>query len=86
MSNPTFKAEGEQEIKKPEVKVVGVIDLSKDTKRRFKKKNETPEIKQEIMQAPTTDPLELVGKTMTHQEFISACGLSYEEIRKHEMK
>jgi len=50
------------------------------------KKIEVVKVTEEIKQAPTTNPLELVGKKLTHQEFLSACGLTYEEIRKHEMK
>ncbi len=84
--HPGFVTEGEQEIKKPGVKVVGIVDLSKFSQGKKDKKIEAVKITEEIKQAPTTNPLELVGKKMTHQEFISACGLTYEEIRKHEMK
>ena len=81
-----FKTPGEKEVKPIKIKEVWFVDLSKFPQGKKDKKIEIVKEEPEIMQKPTMNPLELVGKTMTHQEFISACGLSYEEIRKHEMK
>ena len=69
----------------PGIKVVSTMELFNDGKDRFpKKKTAHTESngKEEFMQAPTTDPLDLVWEEIGAKDFLSCAGLSYEEIQE----
>ncbi|MEI6425896.1 MAG: hypothetical protein WCO66_00940 [Candidatus Absconditabacteria bacterium] len=83
--HPAFITEGEKEIQRPGVTIVGTVDLSTLPKGKEHKKHEIGK-NIETMQAPTTNPLDEVGKTMTHNSFLDAHGLTYEELRKSMLK
>lgn len=66
-------------LKKSNIKVVGKVDLDKIEKKP--KAQPAKKVEEEIMQKPTTDPLDLVGEKMKIQAFLSKVGLSdYDEI------
>jgi len=71
-----------RKIAKKWPKILWKIDLPDDNRDRFAKKI-TDTKKQEIIQAPTTDPLDLVGKNMSQIKFLSAFSIGYVDIAEY---